>query len=198
MENVSEQMIFTSDNITAFVSPKSESKFIFNQQNLADYESSSIQALSYVHQSISSNHKVFNGKLANELRDLVSKVNLDAPVGNTRQALEELNQIYLNNAAYFHNPKYVAHLNCPVAYPSVIAEQILSAINSSLDTYDQSGAGTLMEQKLIDWTCGKIGFNTEADGIFTSGGRQSNLMALLIARDYYAQTFQNTSLRDSG
>ena len=31
------------------------------------------------------------------LKDLVSKVNLDAPVGNTRQALEELNQIYLNN-----------------------------------------------------------------------------------------------------
>jgi len=198
MENVSEQMIFASDNVTAFVNPKSESTFIFNQQNLADYESGSIQALSYVHQAISSNQKVFNGKLANELKDLVSKVNLDSPVGNTLQALEELKHIYLNNAVYFHNPKYVAHLNCPVAYPSVIAEQILSAINSSLDTYDQSGAGTLMEQKLIDWTCKQIGFNSEADGIFTSGGSQSNLMALLIARDYYAQTFQNTSLRDSG
>ena len=32
MENVSEQMIFASDNVTAFVNPKSESTFIFNQQ----------------------------------------------------------------------------------------------------------------------------------------------------------------------
>ena len=44
--------------------------------------------------------------------------------------------------------------------------------------YDQSTVGTLMERKLVDWTCGRIGF-AAGDGVFTSGGTQSNLQALL-------------------
>ena len=39
-----------------------------------------------------------------------------------------------------------------------------------------------MERKLVDWTCGRIGF-AAGDGVFTSGGTQSNLQALLLARE---------------
>jgi L-2,4-diaminobutyrate decarboxylase len=51
----------------------------------------------------------------------------------------------------------------------------VSAVNSSLDTWDQSAGGTLIERKLIDWTVARVGFGAEGDGIFTSGGTQSNL-----------------------
>jgi len=59
----------------------------------------------------------------------------------------------------------------------------LSSINSSLDTWDQSGGGTLIERRLIAWTAARAGLGGAADGVFTSGGTQSNLQALLIARD---------------
>lgn len=99
--------------------------------------------------------------------------------------MAELDTLYLEDAVYFHHPRYVAHLNCPIAIPAVVAELILSSVNSSLDTWDQSAGGTLIERKLVDWTAELIGLGAEADGVFTSGGTQSNLMALLLARDSF-------------
>ncbi|GAA3233343.1 lysine decarboxylase DesA [Streptomyces thermocoprophilus] len=65
----------------------------------------------------------------------------------------------------------------------MLGEAVLSAVNSSLDTWDQSAGGTLIERKLIDWTAARIGLGPSADGVFTSGGSQSNLQALLLARE---------------
>ena len=59
-------------------------------------------------------------------------------------------------------------------------------MNSSLDTFDQSAGGTFMERHLIDWTASRIGFGRTADGVFTSGGSQSNLQALMLAREQAA------------
>ncbi|CAM5499038.1 pyridoxal-dependent decarboxylase [Streptomyces badius] len=78
---------------------------------------------------------------------------------------------------------HLGHLNCPVVIPAVLGEAVLSAVNSSLDTWDQSAGGTLIERRLIDWTTERIGLGPAADGIFTSGGTQSNLQALLLARE---------------
>jgi L-2,4-diaminobutyrate decarboxylase len=85
-----------------------------------------------------------------------------------------------------------------VVIPALAAEVIISAINSSQDTYDQSAGGTFMERKLIDWTGAQIGFDTACDGVFTGGGSQSNLMGLLLARDYYALTFMNHNIKVDG
>ncbi|WP_209371580.1 pyridoxal phosphate-dependent decarboxylase family protein [Brevibacterium renqingii] len=116
------------------------------------------------------------------LQAAVDAVDLDtAGVGNA-EALREVDALYADNAVWFHHPSYVAHLNCPVAVPAVAAEAMLAAINTSVDTYDQSEVATLMERRLIDWTCGHIGFPA-GDGIFTSGGTQSNLQALFLARE---------------
>src|SRR5699024_753680 len=66
--------------------------------------------------------------------------------------------------------------------PAVAAEAMLAAINTSVDTYDQSEVATLMERRLIDWTCDHLRF-AAGDGIFTSGGTQSHLQALFLARE---------------
>ena len=101
-------------------------------------------------------------------------------------------RVYLDDAIWFHEPTYAAHLNCPVVIPALLAELFISVVNSCLDTFDQSVGGTLIERHLVDWTAARIGFPTRgagepgrhrADGIFTSGGTQSNLQALLLARD---------------
>ena len=114
---------------------------------------------------------------------LVTDVDLDRPLGDPEQALVEMSRIYLDDAVWFHEPTYAAHLNCPVVLPALLAEVFVSAVNSSLDTFDQSAGGTFVERHLVDWTAQRIGFGAAADGIFTSGGTQSNLQALLLARD---------------
>ena len=125
----------------------------------------------------------FSGITPDELAPAVGAVDLDRPLGDTAAALAELESVYLRDAVYFHHPRYLAHLNCPVAIPAVAAEAVLSAVNSSLDTWDQSGGATLIERRLISWTAERIGLGPNADGVFTSGGTQSNLQALLLARE---------------
>ncbi|MFC5907742.1 pyridoxal phosphate-dependent decarboxylase family protein [Streptacidiphilus monticola] len=113
----------------------------------------------------------------------LAAVDLDAPLHHPAAALDELDTLYLRDAVWFHHPRYLAHLNCPVVLPALLGEAVLSAVNSSLDTWDQSAGGTLIERRLIDWTAARIGLGPDADGVFTSGGTQSNLHALLLARE---------------
>ena len=123
------------------------------------------------------------GASPHQLQPAIDLVNLDAPLGSTEAALAEATELYTRDAVYFHHPGYAAHLNCPVTIPSVAAESLVTSLNTSMDTWDQSAGATLIEQRLINWTTGLIGFDERADGIFTSGGTQSNLQALLIARN---------------
>ena len=123
------------------------------------------------------------GQAPEKAARLVADIDLDQPLGDAADALGEMSRIYLDDAVWFHEPTYAAHLNCPVVIPALLAEVFVSGVNSSLDTFDQSVGGTFVERHLVDWTAARIGFGTGADGIFTSGGTQSNLQGLLLARD---------------
>ncbi|WP_068249553.1 pyridoxal phosphate-dependent decarboxylase family protein [Janibacter corallicola] len=122
------------------------------------------------------------GATVADLAPRVAAVDLDRPAVDLDSALAEVGDLYLRDAVWFHHPSYVAHLNCPVTLPAVLAEGILAAVNTSVDTWDQSAGGTLIEQRLVDWTAERIGLGGQADGVFTSGGTQSNLQALVLAR----------------
>lgn len=173
--------------------------FVFNTQQLAAWNQQTQQVLSVMTHTMENVEKPFSGVLPHELAPAFSDVDLDCPLGDNDAALEELKALYLQDAVWFHHPKYVAHLNCPVVLPSLLAEQIMAAVNSSVDTWDQSAGGTLIEQKVIDWTLGRIGLPASADGIFTSGGTQSNLMAMLLARDSWcARHHQGRQIKHQG
>ncbi|WP_064608382.1 pyridoxal phosphate-dependent decarboxylase family protein, partial [Moraxella catarrhalis] len=83
-----------------------------------------------------------------------------------------------------HHPHSLAHLHCPTMVTSQIAEILINATNQSMDSWDQSPAGSLMEVLLIDWLRQKVGYGAGQAGVFTSGGTQSNLMGVLLARDW--------------
>lgn len=139
----------------------------------------------------------FSGTSVATLRRHVDAVGLDDGGIGTTAALQEVDRIFLQDAVYFHDPGYMAHLNCPVAIPAVAAEAIIAAVNPSMDTFDQSTSGTLMERRLIAWTADRIGF-AGGDGVFTSGGSQSNLQALLLARDRARRTVETRESRSVG
>ncbi|WP_329369250.1 aspartate aminotransferase family protein [Streptomyces sp. NBC_00669] len=147
------------------------------------YRRSVAEGVERVAATLAATDRPFTGISPDALAPRVDAVDLDQPLGDTAAALEELESVYLRDAVYFHHPRYLAHLNCPVAIPAIAAEAVLSAVNSSLDTWDQSAGATLIERRLIDWTAARIGLGPAADGVFTSGGTQSNLQALLLARE---------------
>ncbi|MFD8477202.1 pyridoxal phosphate-dependent decarboxylase family protein [Streptomyces globisporus] len=156
---------------------------LLNNTTAEHYRSTVSAGVERVAATLAATERPFSGVGADELSPVVDAIDLDRPLGDAAAALDELGEVYLRDAVYFHHPRYLGHLNCPVVIPAVLGEAVLSAINSSLDTWDQSAGGTLIERRLIDWTTERIGLGPAADGIFTSGGTQSNLQALLLARE---------------
>ncbi|MFI7384628.1 lysine decarboxylase DesA [Streptomyces sp. NPDC049813] len=155
---------------------------LLNDTTAELYRSSVTEGIERVAAKLATTARPFTGITPDALAPAIDAVDLDTPLHDTMAVLDELEDVYLRDAVYFHHPRYLAHLNCPVVIPAVLGEAILSAVNSSLDTWDQSAGGTLIERKLIDWTTARIGLGAAADGVFTSGGSQSNLQALLLAR----------------
>jgi L-2,4-diaminobutyrate decarboxylase len=80
---------------------------------------------------------------------------------------------------------------------SQAAEVLINATNQSMDSWDQSPSATIMEVKLIEWLREQVGFGAGDAGVFTSGGTQSNLMGLMLARDaFFAR--QGHSVQQNG
>ncbi|MET7764899.1 aspartate aminotransferase family protein [Streptomyces sp. NPDC005393] len=156
---------------------------LFNGRTAECYRRTVTDGVGLVASTVARTVRPFTGVTPAELAPEISGIDLERPLGDPGAALKELEGIYLKDAVYFHHPRYLAHLNCPVVIPALLGEAVLSAVNSSLDTWDQSAGGTLIERRLIDWTADRIGLGEAADGIFTSGGTQSNLHAMLLARD---------------
>ncbi|MEU6536554.1 lysine decarboxylase DesA [Streptomyces sp. NPDC047000] len=156
---------------------------LLNDLTAEHYRRSVTEGVERVAARLATTERPFTGVTVDGLAPRIDRVDLDRPLHDTTAALDELEDVYLRDAVYFHHPRYLAHLNCPVVIPAVLGEAVLSAVNSSLDTWDQSAGGTLIERRLIDWTAARIGLGAAADGVFTSGGTQSNLQALLLARE---------------
>jgi L-2,4-diaminobutyrate decarboxylase len=156
---------------------------LLNDATTEHYRRSVTRGVERVAATLAATDRPFTGITPQALAPRIDAIDLDRPLGDTAAALDELDGVYLRDAVYFHHPRYLAHLNCPVVIPAVTAEAVLSAVNSSLDTWDQSAGATLIERRLIDWTAERLGLGPRADGVFTSGGTQSNLQALLLARE---------------
>jgi L-2,4-diaminobutyrate decarboxylase len=156
---------------------------LLNDLTAEHYRRCVTEGVERVAAKLATTERPFTGVTVDALAPRIEQIDLDRPLHDTAAVLDELEEVYLRDAVYFHHPRYLAHLNCPVVIPAVLGEAVLSAVNSSLDTWDQSAGGTLIERKLIDWTAARIGLGPNADGVFTSGGTQSNLQALLLARE---------------
>lgn len=157
--------------------------YLMNDRNVQRYCRSLRQGVDRVARKFTEVDRPVTGASADVLEKRIFGIDLDEPLRDSAVVLEELEELYLRDAVYFHHPRHLGHLNCPVVIPAVLGEAVLSAINSSMDTWDQSMGATLIEQRLIRWTADAIGLGESADGVFTSGGTQSNLQALALARD---------------
>lgn len=104
----------------------------------------------------------------------------------------------ISNSVNVNHPRTAAHLHCPPLLSALAAEVVISALNQSMDSFDQAPIATVVEQKLIRWLCAAAGLPATSDGTFTTGGSQSNYMALLLARDVFLQKHWNWSAQKSG
>ncbi|MFT5808653.1 MAG: L-2,4-diaminobutyrate decarboxylase, partial [Moritella dasanensis] len=127
------------------------------------------------------------------------------PIASLAEIITNNVNVIGKNSIIVQHPHCIAHLHTPPLIPALAAETIISALNQSMDSWDQASSATYVEQKMTDWLCELFGYdlvksatNNGADGVFTSGGTQSNLMGLLLARDRAVEQISGESVQKDG
>jgi len=141
--------------------------------------------------------KPYAGRTPAELEALIIPDFLP-PTGPSPGKIAEILRTVVANSINVNQPHTAAHLHCPPLIASLAAEVVISALNQSMDSFDQAPIATVVEQKVIRWLCSESGLPAGADGTFTTGGSQSNYMGLLLARDAAVHKRWGWSVQTSG
>ena len=130
----------------------------------------------------------YSGASPEELDRLVTELEVLPEKGLGLPAvLDGLGRLAVRHAVDPTDPATAAHLHCAPVAPAVAADVLTSVTNASLDSWDQAPVATHLERRAVAEVAQLIGYDGGADGVFTSGGTQSNLMGLLLARDAAAR-----------
>ncbi|HEY3868897.1 MAG TPA: pyridoxal-dependent decarboxylase [Actinocrinis sp.] len=127
------------------------------------------------------------------------------------EALIRLAALLEAESVQSRHPLTAAHLHCPALPVAVAADGLTAALNTSLDSWDQCAAPAVIEDELVATMCGLCygapgagpppsaehgGWNP--GGTVTTGGTESNLMALLFARDEAVRRSFDTDPAEDG
>ncbi|MFD2922666.1 pyridoxal phosphate-dependent decarboxylase family protein [Halobacillus naozhouensis] len=141
----------------------------------------------------------YKGGRPDEVRKAISGMVMATRQGETlRDLLEEIDVPFLRNNLHVSHEKSVAHLHCPPLLSGIAAEMIISSYNQSMDSWDQSTAATYVEREMIAWLTQRFGLSEISDGVFSSGGSQSNYMGLLLARDSFCEKHWGCNVQQEG
>jgi L-2,4-diaminobutyrate decarboxylase len=95
-------------------------------------------------------------------------------------ALHTLIHALAENSTDPAHPHSTAHLHCPPLAIATAADLAASALNQSLDSWDQAPAATTLETTVTRTLAHTLGLT---DALVTTGGTESNHLALLLARE---------------
>ncbi|MFD3500294.1 pyridoxal phosphate-dependent decarboxylase family protein [Streptomyces sp. NPDC058678] len=115
--------------------------------------------------------------VAARLRDTVGDV---LPDEGDPDALRLLVHALAEGAADPAHPRCAAHLHCPPLAVATAADLAASTLNPSLDSWDQAPAASELEALVTRALARQAG---AADALVTTGGTESNQLALLLARE---------------
>ncbi|PPS74928.1 MULTISPECIES: pyridoxal phosphate-dependent decarboxylase family protein [Streptomyces] len=121
------------------------------------------------------------GVVAARLREAVGEL---LPDQGDPHALPTLVRAFAEGAADPAHPLCAAHLHCPPLAVATAADLAASALNPSLDSWDQAPAASELEA-LAAGVLARLVYpdSDTADSLVTTGGTESNQLALLLARE---------------
>ncbi|WP_431948773.1 pyridoxal phosphate-dependent decarboxylase family protein [Actinacidiphila sp. bgisy167] len=123
------------------------------------------------------------GAVARRVGHVLGKV-LPEDGSGAAEALCALVSVVAEGAADPADPLCAAHLHCPPLGEAVAADLAASALNPSMDSWDQAPAATALETEVTRALARLVHPDAVApDALVTTGGTESNQIALLLARE---------------
>ncbi len=102
---------------------------------------------------------------------------------------------YLENSVKTGSKHFYNQLFGGINIPAILGEFITTVTNTSMYTYEVAPLATLLEKELINEFCRAIGYSSN-EGIFVTGGSNSNMLALLIAQYKFDKTHKYKGNKD--
>ena len=88
----------------------------------------------------------------------------------------------IEKSTHLHHPRYMGHQVTPPLPITAIASMLSGLLNNGMAVYEMGLVSNPLERILSEILAKRIGFDTNASGLLTSGGTLANLTALLAAR----------------
>ena len=111
---------------------------------------------------------------------------LDAALPNKGSDFDELLKIFRETIVPFSrqnaHPRMFGYVQSPGTALAAFADLLASALNANLTVWRSAPAPVELERLTIDWIRQILGFNSEAGGLFVSGGSMANFAAIAAAR----------------
>jgi len=120
----------------------------------------------------------------NQIRDYINTQNLQTSV-NYKNAINHVLNGLENYSVHTPHPKYFGLFNPRANFSGILADLITATYNPQLAAWSHAPFAVEVEAKLIKEFGEKFGYKSEAiDGVFTTGGAEANLSALLCALNH--------------
>lgn len=97
-------------------------------------------------------------------------------------ALDELSRLLVAGSVDPTHPWCAAHLHGPPLAVAAAADLVASILNPSMDSWDQAPVASELERVLTATLARLVG---HTDALITSGGTESNLLGMLLARELH-------------
>ena len=146
------------------------------------------------------NESAYSGPTPDELKKIVAQDSILPEHGLGWDKVFALTkEKVLPNLLRTPSTEYMPHLHGPSLLETISSELIISTFNQSMDSWDQSPVATEIEVETIRHLCKLYDYNpAQADGVFTSGGSQSNQTAIILARDWFCNEILKYDVKKYG
>lgn len=145
------------------------------------------------------NHQAYSGPTPDKLKEIVHMDSILPETGlGFKKMFRLVQEKILPNMLRPSSTNYMPHLHGAALVESLSGEQIISAFNQSMDSWDQAPVATEIEVEVCRHLCNLYGMGKDADGVFTSGGSQSNQTAIILARDWFCNEVLNHDVKKYG
>src|ERR1044071_7368189 len=108
---------------------------------------------------------------------------LPAKATDFEQLLDVIRRPLIELSRHNAHPRMFGYVQSPGTAIAAIADFLASNLNANLTAWRSAPAAVEVERLTINWIKQIVGFDSDAAGLFVSGGSMANLAALAAARD---------------
>ena len=156
-------------------------EFILNTKQLED------AVMDFVHDFCIERHNIREQSCfvqpTDEQLQLIQNMSFPKSGRNVKEVIKELENEVFKYSGNPNHPRFFAFVPGPASSVSWLGDVMTSAYNVHAGGSKMAPTVNCIEQKVIRWLNDKVGYGSNAGGIFVSGGSMANVTALIAARD---------------